>query len=86
MAKERIVRVVWEDASYSSGYYDKKEPERFEPVLAKTVGHLVKRTNKAIILATERMYDNKGKITDERHINTIPNKMIKKIIYLEEKK
>jgi len=79
--KEKIICVDWEDAAYNSGYYDKKNPEDFEPVLTKTVGHLVKRTKKAIILSQDRFYRGK-KIDDDRHIGIIPIKMIKKITEL----
>lgn len=80
--KEKIVCVEWEDASYNSGYYDKKTPEQFEPLRTTTVGHLVKTTAKGVIVCQDRFHDKDGKISDERHISVIPKKMIKKIIYL----
>ena len=76
--KEKIVCVEWEDAAYNSGYYDKKSPEDFVPVRTRTVGHLVKRTKESVIVAMERFYEG-DKPTDDRHISTIPRKMIKKI-------
>lgn len=83
MSKEKVVCVEWEDAVYNSGYYDKKTPEDFQPVLTKTVGHLVKRTAKSIIISQDRFYKN-NKIDDDRHIGIIPKKMIKKITILKE--
>ncbi len=81
--QEKILCVEWEDAGYNSGYYDKKRPEEFEPVLTKTVGHLVRRTKRAIILSTDRFYDTKGKRDDDRHISIIPKKMIKTVFRME---
>ena len=85
MLKERIVCIEWDDASYNSGYYDKKEPERFDPTFTQTVGHLVKKTKKAVIVAQDRFYDERGKPDDNRHLGIIPKKMIRRIVYLEEK-
>ncbi len=83
--KEKIVCVEWDDSTFNSGYYDKRKPEEFEPILVKTVGHWIKRTKKAVIISHERFYDYKGKGDDNRHITTIPKKMIRKIIELEAK-
>lgn len=83
--KERIVCVEWEDASYNSGYYDKKDTDTFNPVLTRTTGHLVSNTRKSIILSQDRFYDSKGNVTDERHISTIPKKMVRRVIYLAER-
>jgi len=80
--KERIVCVEWDDASFSSGYYDKTEPERFEQLETKTVGHVVKSDPKQIILSTDRWLNCDGK-PEYRHITTIPKKMIKKIVELK---
>lgn len=82
MSKEKMVCVEWEDAMYNSGYYDKKSPEEFTPTLTRTVGHLVKRTGEAILVAQDRFYDSKGKPGDDRHIGVIPKKMIKKVTIL----
>jgi len=84
MSREKMVCIEWEDAAYSAGYYNKKEPERFEPVFTRTVGHLVKIQKKSIIVGMDRFYED-GKITDDRHLGTIPKKMIRRIIYLEGK-
>ena len=80
--KDKIVCIEWEDAASNSGYYDKKSPERFKPVKTRTVGHFIKKTKVAIIVSQERFYDDKGKPDDDRHIVTIPRKMIKSIKYL----
>lgn len=80
--KERIVCVEWEDASFASGYYDRKSPKDFEPVLTRSVGHFIKKTKSGIIIGMERFYDDKRKPTDDRHITTIPKKMIRRIIEL----
>uniref|UniRef100_A0A6M3J9S5 Uncharacterized protein n=1 Tax=viral metagenome TaxID=1070528 RepID=A0A6M3J9S5_9ZZZZ len=80
--KERIVCIEWEDAAYNSGYYDKKSPEDFTPITTRTVGHLVRRTPKSLIVAQDRFYKPDGKPEDDRHIGIIPRKMIKKITEL----
>ena len=80
--KERIVCVEWDDASFNSGYYEEKEPERFEQVRTRSIGFLIKSTPKEIILSSDRYY-LKNKIDGERHINTIPRKMIRKITQLK---
>ena len=85
MKKEQIVCVEWEDASYDSGYYDKKEPERFEPVKVLTVGFVAEKTHKKIVVCIDKFHLEEGKI-DLRHCSTIPRKYITKIRYLEDKK
>ena len=82
--KESIVCVEWEDASYNQGYYDKRCPEDFVQVKTRTVGHLVKRSAKEVLLSVDRFYSPSGKVENDRHITTIPRKMIKKITYLRE--
>ena len=82
--KDKIVCVEWEDASSNSGFYDKRRPEDFEPVLTKTVGYFIKKTKKGIIVSQERFYDSKGKPNDDRHIVTIPKKMIRRVAPLKE--
>ena len=84
--KERIVCIEWDDASFSSGYYNKKQPEDFDLVKVKTVGLVVKDTKEAITLSTDRYYDNYERVEDDRHISTIPKKMIRRIIDLKESK
>ena len=82
--KEKLVCVEWEDASYNSGYYDKKSPEDFKPVFSKSVGHLIKLSKQTVLLSMDRFYSpDKKKMESERHITIIPKKMITKIIYLE---
>ena len=80
--KESIVCVEWDDATFNSGFYDKKTPENFEPILTRTVGHLVKKTIKSVIVSQDRVYDSKGKPSDDRHLSTIPKKMIRRVISL----
>ena len=80
--KERIVCIEWDDASSNSGYYDEKYPEKFTPVSTKTVGHLVKKDNTCVIVSQERFYEN-GKPDGDRHIVTIPRKMIRHISELK---
>jgi len=82
--KDKIVCVEWEDAASNSGFYDKRRPEDFEPILTKTVGHFIKKTKKCIIVSQERFYDSKGKPNDDRHIATIPQKMIRRVVPLKE--
>jgi len=81
--KEKIVCVEWEDASYSTGFYDKDKPTRFTPIKTRTVGHLIKSDKVAVVLSAERFYDNIGNIDDDRHIHTIPRKMIRRVIELK---
>ena len=83
--KERIVCIEWDDASFNSGYYDKKDKEKFSPVRTKTAGFVVKSDRKCIVISHDRFYDETGKIEDERHITTIPRTMIRKTIELNPK-
>ena len=84
MKKEKPVCVEWYDACYNSGYYDDSDKERFEPVLSKSIGFLVKSDRRSIIVCQDRFYCG-DKTIEERHIGTIPRKMIKRIIFLDEK-
>ena len=81
--RERIVCIEWEDAAFNSGYYDKKDKEKFTPVKTKTAGFVVKSDRKCIVISHDRFYDEQGKIDDDRHITTIPRAMIRKIIVLK---
>ncbi len=81
MDKEKIVCVEWDDASYNSGYYTEARPESFEPVKTRTVGFLVKKTKGAIVISHDRFYMD-DKLDDERHITTVPKKMIVKVTEL----
>ena len=81
--KEKMVCVEWDDASYNQGYYDKKSPEDFCQVKTRTVGHLVKKSAKEVLVSVDRFYFPNGRMEGERHITTIPRKMIKKITYLK---
>ena len=83
MRRAKIVVVEWEDASTNTGYWDKNDPERFGPVPTETVGHLIKKDKSAVYLCAEVFRENGKKITDRRHIHTIPRKMIKRIRELE---
>ena len=80
--KEKIVCVEWEDAGFNSGYYDKKEKGKFEPVKTRTAGFVIKSDRKCIIISHDRFYDEQGKIDDERHITVIPRAAIRKVIEL----
>ena len=81
--KEKILCIEWEDATYNSGYYDKEKPNDYKPVLTKTVGHLVMRDRRYLVLSQDRFYNKDNKPEDARHLSTIPKKMIKKIIELK---
>ena len=81
--KDRIVCIEWYDASFNSGYYDKKYPERYTPVKTMTVGHLIKNDKVAIVVSQERFYDEKDVPDDDRHIVTIPRGMIRKVTELK---
>ena len=80
--REKIVCIEWDDATFNSGFYDKKTPENFEPTFTQTVGHLVRKTAKYIIVSQDRFYDSKGKPSDDRHLSIIPKKMIRRVILL----
>jgi len=82
MHKEKPVLIEWNDACFNAGYYDKQERERFEPTLTRTIGFLVKSDRKSVVVCQDRFYDEKNRLSDERHIGTIPRKMIKRITYL----
>ena len=81
MKKEKPVLIEWYDACYNTGYYDASQKERFEPTLTKTAGFLVKSDRESMIVCQDRFYNTDG--VDERHIGTIPKKMIKSIVYLK---
>ena len=50
----------------------------------RTVGHLVKKSSKEVLVSVDRFYSPNDKLESDRHITTIPRKMIKKITYLKE--
>ena len=83
MKKEKPVYIEWYDACYNSGYYESDHRERFEPVVTKTIGFLVKSDRKSVIVCQDRFY-NTDNTVDERHIGTIPRKMIRRVVYLNE--
>jgi len=83
MKKEKPIYIEWHDACYNSGYYDTSRKEDFDPPLTKTVGFLVKSDRRSIVVCQDRFYSNDN-VPDERHIGTIPRKMIKRIVYLRE--
>ena len=82
--KDKIVKVEWEDASFTAGHYDEEKPQRFTPVSTSTIGYLIRKDRKMVILSQDRFYA-KGKADGDRGIYTIPRKMITKITYLEGK-
>lgn len=82
--KEKIVCVEWEDAGFYRGSYDRDDPDFFIPVATKSVGHLIKSDKKRVIISMQRFYGADGESNDERYLNIIPRKMIKKITYLKE--
>jgi len=81
--KEKIVCVEWDDASFNSGYYDKKENEKFKPIKTKTAGFVVKSDRKYLVISHDRFYNEEGKVDDQRHITTIPRGMIRRITELK---
>lgn len=82
--KENFVCVEWGDASFTSGYYDPDDQKRFSPIPAQTVGHLIKKDHEKILVVAEKYFLSDGTIED-RHVHTIPRKMIKRIRYLGDK-
>jgi len=83
MKSKKIVCVEWDDAGFNSGYYDKDNKDIHNPIIVKTVGHLIEKNKSVIIVATDR-FQYAGQSEDQRHISTIPKKMIRRITYLEE--
>ena len=79
--REKIVCVEWDDASFDSGFYDRKDPDRYVQLKTNSVGHLIKSTPTEIIIGTD-CWQNLKELKDYRHITTIPKKMIRKIIVL----
>ena len=82
MTKEKIVCVEWDDAGFNSGYYDKDNKDMHIPIIVRTVGHLVTRNKSVIIVATDRFKYGES-AGDERHISTIPRKMVRRITELK---
>lgn len=85
MKKERVVCVEWDDAGFDSGYYDEDNKDLHHPIIVNTVGHLIKRNKSVIIVATDS-YRYASQSKAQRHISTIPSKMIRKVTYLSESK
>ena len=83
MVKEKMVCIEWEDAYYNPGYYDREKPETLQPILTRTVGHLISNTKKAIVVSGDRFY-SKGRPEENRHIMVIPRTMIKVVKELKE--
>lgn len=81
MKKEKPVLIEWYDACYNAGFYDATRKENFEPALTKTAGFLVKSDKQSVIVCQDRFYSTDG--VDERHLGTIPKKMVRKITYLK---
>lgn len=79
--KDRIVCIEWDDAGFSTGYYDKDNKDIHDTIVVRTVGHLIQVNKKVIIVSTDR-YRYAGQSKDERHISTIPRKMVRKVTYL----
>ncbi len=79
---EKIVCIEWDDAGFNSGYYDKNNKDIHTPIIVRTVGHLIKKNKSVIIVSTDR-YKYGESSSDERHISTIPRKMVRSISYLK---
>ena len=77
-AKRKMVYIEWEDASSNNGYYDKKDPPK--TVMCRTIGFLAEHNKGRVVLTSELFVDG-----DARHIHTIPRKMVKRIVQLEER-
>lgn len=84
--REKMVLVEWDDAAFNSGLYDKLDKSRYTPVKTKTVGFVLESNKSHIIVSHDRFYQDDGKLYDERHITTIPKKMIRRIIELKGEK
>ena len=81
---KKVVCVEWEDAGFHPGYYDEKNRDLQSPIIVETVGHLVKSNRAVIVVAADR-YTYIDQPEDQRHISTIPKKMVRKITYLRGK-
>ena len=77
--KNKIVRVEWEDASFSASSYNKDKPEETDTAMSRSVGYLIENNRRIVKLGFE-IFDN-GEI---RRIEAIPKGMIRKITYLKE--
>ena len=77
--KDKIVSIEWDDASSNSGYWDDHRLEDFSLVHNCSVGHLIRRDRKQVVIAMERWRDGDRRY---RTTETIPRGMIKKITYL----
>lgn len=82
---QRIVCVEWDDAGFNSGYYDEDNKDIHRSIIVKTVGHLIKRDRSVIITAADN-FTYASQASDQRHITTIPSKMIRRVTYLTEVK
>ena len=80
MKSKKIVCVEWDDAGFNSGYYDENNKDLHNPIIVQTVGHLIQNNRSVIVVATDKYTYTESE--DQRHISTIPKKMIRKIWYL----
>ena len=81
--KDKIVKVEWEDAVFSQDYYDGENLQKFNPLPASTVGYLIRKDRKMVILSQTRFHE--GVHLSDKFIHTIPRGMVTKITYLEAK-
>lgn len=85
MKDKKIICVEWDDAAFNSGYYDEDNKDLHHPIIVETVGHLIKKNKSVIIVATDS-YKYASRTKDERHITTIPRRMVRKIRYWGDKR
>ena len=81
MKDKKIVCVEWDDAGFNSGYYDADNKDMTSPIIVRTVGHLLQKNKSVVVVATDD-YKYASQAKDQRHISTIPKKMVRKISYL----
>ena len=73
MTPQKLVRVRWEDASFTSGVVD--AGKETTPLMLETVGFVVSRTKNMLRIGMQwcEEYD------DFRHITNIPTQYIKRV-------
>ena len=75
-----IVLVIWDDATELKDWKEEHEEEETKPCLIRSVGYLVKKTRKHIVIAQDLSYD---RMRNGR--SQIPRGMVKQITVLKKK-
>lgn len=76
--KEKLVRVIWLDATeHPSGWYSYEEAKEEKPAICQSIGWIVEMTDEFITLAAD-----KGSHEECGRMITLPLGMIEEIEYL----